>query len=88
MVPNQIDKRRNIILLQTHQARKLDNVIGFPLEFEHGAQVWPKKCTAYTAASDYKSFHMTTASERRSLNGDDHVSNCHNMRMSPSQCEM
>ena len=27
------------------RVRKLDNVVGFPLEFEHGAQVWPKKCT-------------------------------------------
>ena len=45
------------------QARKLDNVVGFPLEFEHGAQVWPKKCTMQRPIK--KSFHVITASERR-----------------------
>ena len=53
-----------------------DNVVGFPLEFEHGAQVWPKKCTMQRPIK--KSFLMLTTSERRSLNGDDHESNCHN----------
>ena len=27
-------------LWQTEQARKLDTVVSFPLEFDHGAQVW------------------------------------------------
>ena len=39
-----IGKWRNILLWQTKQAQKLDNVIGFHLKFEHGAQVWPKMC--------------------------------------------
>ena len=29
---------------------ELDNVIGFPHKFEHGAQVWPKKCTMQRAS--------------------------------------
>ena len=31
---------------------------------------------------------MITASERRSLNDDDHLSKCNTMRMSPSQYEI
>ena len=53
-------------------------VVGFPLEFDHGEQVWPKKCTMQRPIK--KSFHVITASERRTLNGDDHMPNCHNMK--------
>ena len=26
-------------------AKRRNIIVGFPLEFDHGAQVWPKKCT-------------------------------------------
>ena len=54
---------------------KTDNVIGFPLKFEHGALVSSKKCRP---TMQRKSIIVITASERRSLNGDAHLYNCHN----------
>ena len=35
-------------LWQTEQARKLDTVVSFPLEFDHGAQVWTWPASAIT----------------------------------------
>ncbi len=56
-------------------------MVGFPLEFGHGAQFGPGPSPL---SPSIFAAHMITASERRSLNGDDHVSNFRNMRMSPS----
>ena len=67
-----IRTRRNILPLQTQQARKFDNVVGFPLKFERGEQVWPKKCAMQSPIK--KSFHAITAS-------DDHVSNYENVAL-------
>ena len=48
----QIGKRRNILLRQTQKARKLDNIVGFPSEFKHGAQVSQEKCTMHRPNGD------------------------------------
>ena len=69
------------------QARKLDNVIGFPLN-SNMVRMFRRKSVQCSVRPIMTSMLVITARERRSLNGDDHLSNCHTMRMSPSQYEM
>ena len=49
-------------LWQTEQARKLDTVVSFPLEFDHDRK------RAASRLRLKKALHMIMASERRSLN--------------------